>query len=205
MSIRTDFSAAAGAFVAAVGAIENDQWTRPGLGVWSVRDLVGHTSRSFVTLREYARPGDTSSPIDVDGPVAYYQRVVAMAGAPEAVADRGRRAGAALGGDPAGAIRALSTEAGDLVGAWPDDARLGTLAGVMSLAGYLPTRTIELTVHTLDLCRATGQSVPDGLDGPRAACLRLVTELAIAGGRGTEVLLALTGREPLPADFSLMI
>ena len=73
---------------------------------------------------------------------------------------------------------------------------------------YLPTRTFELTVHTLDLVAALGGSVevPAGLAGPIAACLSLAA--AVAGARpgpdAGQLLLALTGRRGLPAGFSVI-
>ncbi|MBM0259661.1 hypothetical protein JNW89_26115, partial [Micromonospora sp. 4G55] len=40
-------------------ALVGDRWSRPGLGDWDVRALVGHTSRSLSTVEEYlARPAD---------------------------------------------------------------------------------------------------------------------------------------------------
>ena len=37
------------------------RWDEPGLGEWSVRDLVGHTSRSFLTVESYlATPAESA-------------------------------------------------------------------------------------------------------------------------------------------------
>jgi len=47
---RTIFLAAAGTVAALVDAIPDTGWDGPGLGVWDLRALVGHTSRSLVTV-----------------------------------------------------------------------------------------------------------------------------------------------------------
>ncbi|MDQ1356307.1 MAG: hypothetical protein QOG44_680, partial [Acidimicrobiaceae bacterium] len=72
---------------------------------------------------------------------------------------------------------------------------------------YLPTRTFELTVHTLDLVCALGVEAPPVLDAPVAACLELAVAAAAAGrgaSSGGAVLLALTGRRGLPPGFSVV-
>jgi hypothetical protein len=50
------FEAAALWFVTTAAEV-GDRWEKPGLGEWDVRSLVGHTSRSFVTVEAYlAKP-----------------------------------------------------------------------------------------------------------------------------------------------------
>src|SRR5690242_15845715 len=91
------FRAAAATVVELVARIPDGAWDGPGLGVWDLRALVGHTSRSLVTVLEYFdRPVAAE---DVPSAEAYYLAVPAiMAGAgADAVAERGRVAGAALG------------------------------------------------------------------------------------------------------------
>src|SRR4051794_10527264 len=98
------FAEAAEAYAALVDQIQPDQWTQPGLGVWDLRSLVGHAARALVTVDTYLdRPAQLEA---LDSAAAY---VGATGGAtdPEAVAERGRQAGAALGDDPAGAVHAL--------------------------------------------------------------------------------------------------
>jgi hypothetical protein len=73
----------------------------------------------------------------------------------------------------------------------------------MRLRDYLPTRVFELVVHTLDLAAALGleaEPPPDAL----AVCLELAASLAQRRGAGPAVLMALSGRRPLPPDFSLL-
>src|SRR3954452_18024123 len=53
---RRAFADAAQWFVRTT-ALVGDRWNRPGLGEWDVRALVGHTSRSRLTVETYlARP-----------------------------------------------------------------------------------------------------------------------------------------------------
>jgi hypothetical protein len=78
-----------------------------------------------------------------------------------------------------------------------------TIAGGMRLGDYLPTRTLELAVHTTDLATALGAP----LDVPPTAAaqaLGLITELAVADGRAGPLLLATTGRTPPPAGWSVL-
>ena len=51
--IVSGYAGAARAVHAAVAAVPGDAWEQPGLGEWTVRDLVGHASRSLVTVLEY--------------------------------------------------------------------------------------------------------------------------------------------------------
>lgn len=47
-----------------------------------------------------------------------------------------------------------------LVDGWSDDAPVAMAAGAMALVDYLPTRTFELAVHSLDLARARPNGRP---------------------------------------------
>jgi Mycothiol maleylpyruvate isomerase N-terminal domain len=97
------FAEAATAYAALVAAIAPDQWTEPGLGEWDLRALVGHTSRSLVTVESYL--GQLAAAEDLTSPAGYLAAVATVD--PASVADRGRAAGAALGDDPAAAVRTL--------------------------------------------------------------------------------------------------
>lgn len=196
---RRAFADAAAWFVG-TAALVGDRWSRPGLGEWDVRDLVGHTSRSLLTVETYlARPADA---IEVDSALAYYRATSALAAGPD-VAQRGRDAGTALGADPAAAVAEIAARVLPLVDAQHGTRLLTTIVGGMRLADYLPTRTFELAVHTADLAAALGElpAVP-----PTAAteALRLVTDLAVTGGLAGELLLAATGRRGLPAGYSVL-
>lgn len=200
-SARVVFDQAAAFFVGTVSLVGSEQWDAPGLGEWSVRDLVGHTSRALLTVEAYL--GQPASAVEVDSPADYFLKAAASIGAAGRVAQRGREAGAALGANPAQAVREIATRVLDLVSR-TDDARIvATPVGGMRLGDYLPTRTFELIVHTLDLAaalHATVQPPPEAT----AASLELATTLALRSGRGGAVLLALTGRRPLPPSFSVL-
>jgi uncharacterized protein (TIGR03083 family) len=193
------FAEAAMAYAALVAAISPDQWTEPGLGEWDLRALVGHTSRSLVTAETYL--GQPAATEDLTSPAAYLAAVAAVD--PASVADRGRAAGAALGDDPSAAVRTLVDRVLPLV-AGDDDPLITTALGGMRLRQYLPTRTFELVVHGLDIARAAGLPAPDYSTGLLTEVLALTAAAAVLGGRGPEVLLALTGRTSLPPGFSIV-
>lgn len=198
----TSFAAAAGAFAELVHRVPADAWERPGLGEWDVRALVGHTSRSLTTVITYL---DTvAEREDVTSAQEYYARVnpTALGMAASAVTERGRQAGRDLGEDPAAAVDALVAQALDRLRD-VDDPLIQVLGGLgIRLSAYLPTRVFELAVHSLDIGRALGISVELPADVMREA-LVLAARIA-ADGPGAAVLLALTGREPLPASFSIV-
>jgi uncharacterized protein (TIGR03083 family) len=190
---------AAGRWFCSVVAEVGDRWDRPGLGEWTVRDLVGHTSRALSTVVAYlqAEPG----PIEVDSPSAYFRASIQADST--AIAERGRVAGQALGDDPVGAVAGLDAAVQSTVAAAEDDAFVGTVAGGMRLIDYLPTRTFELVVHTADLAVALGVDADPPDDAARSA-LQLVGELTLERGATAAVLHALTGRRPLEPTFTLL-
>lgn len=198
-SSRTAFADAASWFVH-TAALVGDRWERPGLGEWDVRALVGHTSRSLLTVEAYlARPAPA---VDVASAADYY-RATRVPGADAAVAARGRDAGAGLGSDPAAAVAQIAARVLTLIDTRDGTELVTTAAGGMRLADYLPTRTFELAVHTADLAAALG--VPP--DVPAAAAgqaLTIVADLAVADGLAGPLLLAATGRPGLPAGFSVL-
>ena len=186
---RRSFGDAAQWFLSTVARV-GDRWDSPGLGEWDVRALVGHTSRSFLTVETYlARPAAT---VEVGSPSGYFSATRAAA-SPEAVAARGRDAGTALGAAPAAAVQEIAARVLTLVGTGDGTELVTTIAGGMRLADYLPTRTFELVVHSLDLARALGEPL-DVAALPAAHALALVAELAVAGGQAGALLLAATGR-----------
>jgi len=67
-----------------------DRWSEPGLGEWDIRALVGHTSRSLLTVEAYlAQP---AAAIEIPSAAGYFHATSAAAAGP-AVAARGRDAG----------------------------------------------------------------------------------------------------------------
>jgi uncharacterized protein (TIGR03083 family) len=181
-------------------ALVDDRWHLPGLGEWDVRALVGHTSRSLLTVEAYlARP---AAAVEVASAADYFRATSAAAAGP-AVAARGHDAGAALGADPAAAVAEIARRVRPLLDARDGSELVTTIAGGMRLGDYLPTRTFELAVHTADLATALG--LP--LDVPATAAvqaLRVVADLAVAGGRAGPLLLAATGRPGPTTGFSVL-
>ena len=181
-------------------AIVSDRWDRPGLGEWDVRALVGHTSRSLLTVEMYlARP---ASIVEVASASDYFRGTRAAAAGP-AVAARGRDAGDALGADPAAGVAEIAGRVLPLVDSRDGTELVTTIAGGMRLEDYLPTRTFELAVHTADLATAIGAP----LDVPATAAtqaLQLIADLAVGDGLAGSLLLAATGRPGLPAGFSVL-
>src|SRR3954465_4828072 len=101
---RRAFADAGRWFVRAASAVD-DRWDLPALGEWDVRALVGHTSRSFVTVEAYlAQP---AAVVEVASAADYFRATRAIAAGP-AIAARGRDAGAALGEDPVAAVAEIT-------------------------------------------------------------------------------------------------
>ena len=197
---RLAYAEAAAWFVDTV-ALVDDRWHDPALGEWDVRALVGHTSRSFVTVESYlARPADA---VAIGSTADYYRATREMAATGAGVAERGQEAGRALGQDPLASVSALANHVVELVGTLDGTELLTTIAGGMRLVEYLPTRSFEFVVHTLDLRCALGASL-DVPARPAAAALGLVSELAVGDGVAGPLLLAATGRGGLPDGFSVL-
>ncbi|MGY4648513.1 maleylpyruvate isomerase family mycothiol-dependent enzyme [Mycobacterium sp. URHB0021] len=199
----TTFASAGRSFAALVRAIPADSWDGPGLGEWDLRSLVGHASRSLVTVSTYLESSAESQ--DIATPQEYYVRVnpSALGLDPSGVVERGRQAGRDLGATPAAAVDALLQRVlGQLATA--GDPLIRVIGGLgIRLRTYLPTRTFELAVHGLDIAGAVG--VPFTLPSDVLAdALHLATQLAVETGRGEEMLLALTGRGRLPSSFSVV-
>jgi len=195
---RRAFADAAQWFVG-TSALVGDRWDQPGLGEWDVRALVGHTSRSFLTVETYLdRP---AGEIEVASAADYFRTTRAVAAGPDVTA-RGRDAGAALGSDPAAAVAEIAARVLRILDARDGTELLTTIVGGMRLADYLPTRTFELAVHTSDLATALGEPL-DVPETAAAQALRLVAELALGDGRAGPLLLAATGR-PRPPGFSVL-
>lgn len=198
---REAYEAAAAFFVDTVGQIGSTQWEQPGLGVWTVRDLVGHTSRALLTVEMYLAKPATQR--EVMRPVDYFLRAQAGLADPASVAARGRAAGAALGPDPAAAVHDIAVRVLAHMQTAADEALVSTPVGGMRLIDYLPSRVFELTVHTLDIAAA----LPVRVTLPETAAavsLHLLADLAVRPGKAASLLLAATGRHALPTGFSVL-
>ena len=200
MSKRAYYEAAE-LFIATVRVIRPSQWDGPGLGVWNVRDLVGHAARSIVLIEEFA--AERADRVDVPSAAAHYRVSLAPDGIAEMIAERGRAAGQALGDDPLAAILAAWERARSIVEDTPEDAVIRYTNGGIRLGDYLDTRVLELVVHSLDLANAVGADA----EPPREAlstALHLLADLALDSGHGGQFALAATGRGILPDRFSVL-
>lgn len=184
---REAFEQAVPFFVETVAQVRSDQWEELALGVWNVRDLVGHTSRAMLTVEQYATVGADRGGF----------------GTADEIAERGRAAGRALGDDPVGAVHEIATRVLGLVRGLPDDHLMKTPAGERPLARYLGSRVAELTIHTADLANALGLEV-EAPDECWRTALYWLSDMAVRGNKGREVTFALTGRQSLADGFSLV-
>lgn len=199
--IVSNFTAAAHAVRDTVAQIPDDAWDGPGLGDWNLRDLVGHASRSLVTVIDYlARPVPDEA---LASAAAYYAAIADGDFDAAAVTERGRQAGRDLGEDPGARFAALVEEAVRAAEAADPDLVVHTIAGGMRVAAYLPTRTFELCVHGLDIAAATGLGI-DLPQAPLEEASALAAVIAAQRGSGPTVLMALTGRQELPTGFSVV-
>jgi uncharacterized protein (TIGR03083 family) len=197
------FASAARSFAALVHEIPASAWDGPGLGEWDLRSLVGHASRSLITVSTYLQqPADRE---DITTPQEYYVRVnpATLGLAPAGVVERGRQAGRDLGDDPPARVDELVSQVlGELSGV--DDPLITVIGGAgIRLQTYLPTRVFELAVHGLDIARAVGISYALPADVLEEATV-LAARIAAAEGQGEAMLLALTGRNGLPPSFSIV-
>jgi len=199
--IREAYEGAAWLFVNTVKQVGATQWEQPGLGVWTVRDLIGHTSRALLTVEMYLATPATQQ--EIMRPVDYYLRVQASLADPGSVAARGRAAGLALGPDPITAVQDIAARVLAQVQTASDAVLVGTPVGGMRLIDYLPSRIFELTVHTLDLAVALPVMVtlPETV---AAVALHLLADMALQPDKAAALLLAATGRRALSAGFSVL-
>lgn len=191
-------------FLGVVGAVTPEQWDAPGMGEWTVRELVGHTVRAFTTVSDYLVDGDEAAGIDVDldDVIEYYRTALADPTIHPAVAARGREAGTWLGDDPLATATAAADVTLAAIDAASDDAKCRTRFGAMWLSDFLDSRLVELVLHTLDICAATGRPL-DPPGGPAQRVLDILAAMVPATDRG-EVLLALSGRRALPPGFTAL-
>ena len=77
-----------------------------------------------------------------------------------------------------------------------------TAAGGMRLENYLPTRTLELVVHSLDIATALPDiEPPEFSDQLLSEVARVAATAAVLRGGGVELMLALTGRADSQPGF----
>ncbi|WP_216917967.1 maleylpyruvate isomerase N-terminal domain-containing protein [Nocardia noduli] len=203
MTVVATYVSAASSFAGLVREVPGECWDRPGLGEWDLRSLVGHASRALTTVGTYL--GSAAENEDIASPEQYYAGAKAAASTVDqaGVVERGRQAGIELGSDPAASIEVLLRAVVKQLDAG-EDRLIRVVGGLgMRLHSYLPTRTFELAVHSLDIAAAV--DVPfelpaDVLDETAV----LAARIAVAIGSGTTMLKSMTGRAQLPPSFSVV-
>lgn len=192
------FGRAAFELVDLVALVPPERLGDPGLGEWTLRELIGHTSRALSTVVAYlAQP----APLDVTVHSAseYLEVVLRQRGDDAAIAARGRESAELLGDDVVGAVADLAVASVEAV----ERAGLERLVAIgepgaglsMRLDEYLRTRSFELTVHGIDIADAAGVAWAPPSEHLIDA-LHLAAGNASARGMGEEALRYLTGRRP---------
>lgn len=203
-TVRATYAEAAAAFLDLAAQVPPDRYAGPGLGNWDLRSLIGHAGRSLLTVTTYL---DTRAErVDAEDAADYFAVVSRLADGTtrDAIHQRGVEAGVLLGDDPMAALRAARDDAEaalDLLEG--EDVVIRTAGGGMRVSDYLPTRTFELTVHCLDIARAAGLDFTPPTEA-LADTLALASASALRQGLGVDVVLALTGRQPLPSGASVV-
>ncbi len=199
--IRETYLEAGEFFAGVVDQVDIDGWDGPALGEWCARDLAGHTYRAFTTVLSYsAAPADK---VEIERPVDYFLKVLGGNVDHKQVAERGRAAGLEIIDDPKMMVRGFAMYVKNKLDELSDDHIMGTLAGGMRLIDYLPTRTFELIIHTMDLAKAVGVEAEPPEKG-MAATIEILGQLALYRGHASELVLAATGRGGLPDGFTVL-
>lgn len=204
MAERTWFAQATAGVLEVIELVPYDLWSQPGLGTWTVRELVAHTVRAWTTTSTYLSDVLPDEGAPVVSAAQYFVRALATPGVHDGIAQRARDDVAELGADPLPAAQAYAARTAGIVDALPDDRRLLTPGGVMLLGDYLSTRAFELTVHGLDLCRAIDLDPPTDLAQSAQPALILATHVAIERGQAEGTLGVLTGRTAFTQGLNVL-
>jgi uncharacterized protein (TIGR03083 family) len=198
--VRTAFVEAANDFVHVVDQVRPDHLDRPALGSWNVLELIAHTARSFTNIGHFLH-GYTDNTTRLDSPVAYFRAAFNSPDVHTDIADHARDSAAELGTDIATRIAAMAADAKHLVATTADDAELTHWTGIIALVDYLPTRVVELVIHTSDLRAALEFA---GEPPATAAAVTLAVLSQLAEDQPGQLIRALTGRATLPDGFNLL-
>lgn len=199
--IRETYLEAGEFFASVVDTIDIDGFEAPALGEWCVRDLIGHTYRAFTTVLSYsASPAEN---VELERPVDYFVKALSGAVDHGQIAERGRAAGLEIIDDPQMMVRGFQTYVKNKLDELPDDHIMRTVVGGMRLIDYLPTRTFELIIHTMDLTNALGMETTPPERGMETT-VQLLGQLALYRGHAPGLILAATGRRGLTDGFSVL-
>ncbi|MEX0761740.1 MAG: hypothetical protein WD333_04815 [Dehalococcoidia bacterium] len=122
-------------FLDSAALVPVDAWLNVALGVWSVRDLVGHTSRALSNIS--LLPRNTRGSVSIASPGEYFVVALAQAGAAEAIAERGRRQGEMLPDDPVPELKRQASDALSTAEQVAGDSVIETPSGRMRFDHYL--------------------------------------------------------------------
>lgn len=177
-----------------LATVTAEDWGRPGLGEWTIAELVVHLLNGATRIDAYLDldPGEAAA----CDRVSYFQcDLEAIA---PAVAERARQEASSI--DPgelparfAGGWRASV----DRAAALPPEHVLATFRGPMRLDEYTATRVVEMVVHHMDLRMALDQ--PPGATPAAGHLAMSVLECLLGSSRPrnlgrTRFILAATGR-----------
>ncbi|MEQ1698480.1 MAG: maleylpyruvate isomerase N-terminal domain-containing protein [Ilumatobacteraceae bacterium] len=197
-AVRAAFEEASASLLRTLRAVTPEYWDRPGaLGDWTTRELTAHALRAYITIEGYLEAPPNNDRVLADA-AEYYAAALSDPSVHAGIATRARQAGRQLI-DPVGEAEATAERVLALVAATNDDEPVNSFAGQITLIEYLATRVVELGVHVLDLQRATGQMAELHPD-TSAIVLSVLTQLASP----VPLILALSGRQPLPAGYTAL-
>ncbi|WP_436529661.1 maleylpyruvate isomerase N-terminal domain-containing protein [Actinoplanes sp. HUAS TT8] len=208
MDFRRTYRSAAIAYAGLVAAIPLERLDEPGLGEWTLRELLGHTVSS--ALRQVPDVLATRAPvIEVATPEGYFAYARSapadlVAAAHEASTEDARATAEDLGERPADEVSTLIGRATEALSRVADDDVIISAAGGMRVRDWIPTRTFELVVHGLDAATAIGLPYDDLPIETLAESLAMASRTALGVGSGVPLLRALTGRDALPPGFSVV-
>ena len=199
--IRETYLEAGEFFGRVVDQVDIDGWEAPALGEWCMRDLTGHAYRALTTVLSYsAKPGDK---VELERPVDYFLKAFESLADPKQVAERGRAAGLEIIDDPKMMVRGFAMYVKNKLEELSDDHIMATPVGGIRLIDYLPTRTFELIIHTMDLAIALGVNDEPPENGLETT-IQILGQLALYQGHAPGLILAATGRHVLPEGFSVL-
>jgi uncharacterized protein (TIGR03083 family) len=198
-AVRAAFDESTETFVDTVRAVPEEVWDVHGaLGEWTVRELAGHALRALTTIETYLATEPSAGARTIADTGEYFHAALSDPAMHRGVAERGRQAGAALV-DPQGQVEDVAQRVQALVASTGDDDPIANPAGTMVFSEYLATRVLELAVHTLDLQRATNQ-----VTTMSPATAQVVLGVLVQLADPVRLTLALTGRQPLPAEHNVL-
>lgn len=202
--VREAFKEATDFLVEIVDSVGDDEWERPALGRWTIAQLALHASRGASTIVNYATE---SADLGLFSAADYYSQALALEGVHDAVAERTIQQAAEVDQPVADYVRAAVHEATEVLSRTPADQVLGTPMGIgIRLIDYLPTRIVEVVVHSIDLCDALGRNAEVPTTA-MAITLETLGDLAVVRPDlvdPAQIVRAITGRGALPDSANLL-